>query len=138
MSSPANPTAPSPPMLRGLRRAILLYSQIFSTGAQSTLTYRWNFLFRSLMSFVPLIGSFYLWSAVFAAKSDLTGYSYSLMMAYYISLVVHDMITWPGDQDFQVAEDIKEGRISMALIKPMNFQAYRFTLHVAAICLNFA
>jgi ABC-2 type transport system permease protein len=124
--------------MSGLRRIFNLYGQIFNTGMQSTLTYRWNFLFRSVMGFIPLIGSFYLWGAVFTEKSELTGYSYPLMMAYYISMVLLDMVTWPGDQDFQVAEDVKEGRVSMALTKPMNFQGYRLALHMAALCLNLA
>jgi ABC-2 type transport system permease protein len=136
MSNPVSLLSPSAAWNR-LRRAVLLYGQIFNLGVQSTLTYRWNFLFRSVMSFIPLVGSYYLWSAVFAERSEFTGYNYPLMMAFYISMVLLDMLTWPGDQDFQVAEDVKEGRVSMAMIKPMNFQAYRLSLHVAALCLNF-
>jgi ABC-type uncharacterized transport system permease subunit len=45
-----------------------LQAQIFSLGVQSNLIYRWNFLLRVLVSFVPLLGSVFLWQAVFSGK----------------------------------------------------------------------
>ena len=51
-----------------LTAPLRLQAQIFNLGVQSNLIYRWNFLLRVLVSFVPLLGSVFLWNAVFAGQ----------------------------------------------------------------------
>ena len=53
-----------------------LQAQIFNLGVQSQLIYRWNFLLRVLVGFVPLLGSVYLWNAVFAGHRSFAGYTF--------------------------------------------------------------
>jgi ABC-2 type transport system permease protein len=109
-----------------------LQAQIFNLGVQSQLIYRWNFLLRVLVSFVPLLGSVYLWGAVFSGKGAFAGYDFNSMVAYFITMILIDTATVPNEDDFQIAEDIREGRINSMLLKPIEYRLYRFYLYAAA------
>src|SRR5476651_1023145 len=109
-----------------------LQAQIFNLGVQSQLIYRWNFLLRVLVSFVPLMGSVFLWSAVFSGRAGFAGYTFTSMVAYFITLILLDTLTVPNEDDFQIAEDIREGRINTLLLKPIGYRLYRFHLFAAA------
>jgi ABC-2 type transport system permease protein len=109
-----------------------LQAQIFSLGVQSNLIYRWNFLLRVLVGFVPLLGSVFLWGAVFKGRHAVAGYTYDAMVAYFITLILIDTVTVPNEDDFQIAEDIREGRINAMLLKPLDYRLYRFHLYAAA------
>ena len=112
--------------------SLRLQAQIFNLGVQSNLIYRWNFLLRVLVSFVPLLGSVFLWNAVFSGKQAFAGYTFTSMVAYFITLILVDALTVATEDDFQIAEDIREGRISMMLLKPVDYRLYRFYLYAAA------
>jgi ABC-2 type transport system permease protein len=45
---------------------------------------------------------------------------------------VLDTITVPNEDDFQIAEDIREGLINALLLKPLDYRLYRFHLYAAA------
>ena len=109
-----------------------LQAQIFNLGVQNNLIYRWNFLLRVLVSFVPLLGSVFLWNAVFAGQKAFAGYTFTSMVAYFITLILVDTLTVPNEDDFQIAEDIREGRINALLLKPIDYRLYRFHLYAAA------
>ena len=109
-----------------------LQAQIFSLGVQTNLVYRWNFLLRVLVGFVPLLGSVFLWNAVFAGKAAFAGYTFTTMVAYFITLIMLDIVTAPNEDDFQIAEDIREGRINALLLKPLEYRLYRFHLYASA------
>ena len=112
--------------------ALRLQAQIFSLGVQTNLIYRWNFLVRVLVSFVPLLGSVFLWNAVFAGNKAFAGYTFNTMVAYFITLILVDTMTVPNEDDFQIAEDIREGRINTLLLKPIDYRLYRFHLYASA------
>ena len=54
------------------------------------------------------------------------------MVAYFITLIMLDTLTVPNEDDFQIAEDIREGRINALLLKPLDYRLYRFHLYGAA------
>jgi ABC-2 type transport system permease protein len=118
-------------MTRALE-SLRLQGQIFNLGVQTSLVYRWNFLLRVAVSFVPLLGSVFLWNAVFAGSRSFAGYTYKSMVAYFITLILIDTLTVPNEDDFQIAEDIREGRISALLLKPLSYRLYRFHLFTSA------
>ena len=115
----------------GMARTVRTYGQVFALGIQNTVVYRWNFLVRACVSLVPLVITWFLWGAAFGKAQTVGGYTYGLMMAYYFTLVILDTFTSPTEDDFQIAEDIREGRINQVLLKPLNYFLYRFFLFLA-------
>ena len=112
--------------------SLRLQAQIFNLGVQGNLIYRWNFLVRVLVGFIPLLGSVFLWGAVFNGRHAVAGYTFNAMVAYFVTLILVDTITVPNEDDFQIAEDIREGRINTLLLKPIDYRLYRFHLYAAA------
>src|SRR3569832_1684832 len=53
------------------------------------------------------------------------------MISYYLLVTIVDAFTAVTDDDHQIAEDIKDGRISQFLVKPIDYMIYRFFLFAA-------
>jgi ABC-2 type transport system permease protein len=112
--------------------SLRLQAQIFNLGVQSNLIYRWNFLLRVAVSFVPLMGSVFLWNAVFADKQSFAGYTFDSIIAYFITLILIDSMVLSVDDDFQIEEDIRDGKINALLLKPISYRLYRFHLFASS------
>ena len=110
---------------------VRLYVHTFLTGLQNSLVDRWNFILRAVTGFVPLVGSLFLWGAVFEGKGEVGGYSYPEMLGYFFGLIVLDALVAPTDDDFQIASDIKDGLINQVLLKPVNYGLHRLSLYCA-------
>jgi ABC-2 type transport system permease protein len=105
------------------------YWHVLNVGIQNTLVYRVNFLFRCLFSFIPLFATLSLWRAIYAGKEgDVAGYSLAEMVSYYLVVTIVDALTAVNEDDWQMAADIKDGRISQFLVKPIDYLTYRFCL----------
>lgn len=106
--------------------------KIFSIGLQNTFVYRWNFLIRTVFGIVPLIGTLFLWrAATEGSGGDIAGYDYRTMIFYFMIVVFLDNLISPTEDDWQIASDIRDGRLSALLLKPLNYLAYRFTFYLS-------
>jgi ABC-2 type transport system permease protein len=117
-----------------MRRFFNTYAQVFTIGWQNTFTYRWNFLLRSLFSFVPLIGTVFLWRAIFESgpAGELAArYDYPSMIFYFLVSILVNLLTVPTDDEWQIASDIKDGFINSILLKPIDYFTYRYCLFAA-------
>ena len=105
------------------------YWHVVNIGIQNTLTYRVNFLFRSLFGLIPLFATISLWRAIFAGKeSTVAGYTLASMISYYLVVTIVDALTAVNEDDWQIATDIKDGNISQFLLKPIDYLTYRLCL----------
>lgn len=105
------------------------YWHVLNIGIQNTLTYRVNFLFRSLFGLIPLTATISLWRTIYAGEpGNVAGYSLAQMISYYLVVTLVDMLTAVAEDDWQIAADIKDGRISQFLLKPIDYQNYRLCL----------
>lgn len=113
------------------------YRHVVNIGIQNNLTYRFNFLARSLFGLIPLIAMIYVWRAIYSGNSDRTGnnmvgaYTFAEMVSYYLLTTVVDALTAVNEDDWQIAADIKDGNISQFLLKPIDYLWYRFCLFVS-------
>src|SRR5580693_159150 len=97
------------------------YLKVFSIGLQDTFVYRWNFLLRALFSTVPLIGTVFIWRAVFAARGGgIGGYDFREMILYFLILVLIDNLVTPTEDEWRIAAEIRDGQVSALIIKPLN------------------
>lgn len=107
------------------------YWHVINIGIQNTLVYRFNFLFRTVFGFIPLLANIYLWRAVFAGKAQdptVAGYTLGGMVSYYLLITIVDALTAVNEDDWQIAADIKDGNINQFLVKPIDYLAYRLCL----------
>src|ERR1041385_2384906 len=110
------------------------YRHVINVGIQNNLTYRFNFLARTLFGLIPLIAMLYVWRAIFEGKrpGELVGtYTYAQMVSYYLLATVVDALTAVNEDDWQIAADIRDGNISQFLLKPIDYLWYRFCLFLS-------
>lgn len=107
------------------------YWHVVNIGIQNNLTYRVNFLFRILFSFIPLLATIYLWRAVYRSNGSgqtVGDYTIAQMTSYYLIVTIVDVLTAVSEDDWQIAADIKDGNISQFLVKPIDYLTYRLCL----------
>ncbi len=110
------------------------YSRVLVIGVQNTLVYRANFLFRASISLIPLLGTLQVWRTIYgdqAPGSLVGGYSLSAMISYYLIVNVIDALTAVADDDWEVAADIRDGKISQFLLRPIDYLTYRLCLYLS-------
>jgi ABC-2 type transport system permease protein len=108
------------------------YWKVFDIGLQNTFVYRWNFLLRSVFGIVPLVGMVFIWQAIFQTKGEaISGYEYSSMILYFMVTVFLDNLITPTEDEWQIAAEIRDGKISSYLTKPLNYLAYRVGLYLS-------
>ena len=108
------------------------YLHVISIGLQSNLAYRFNYLTRTLFSFIPLFAMISLWRTIYQNHNGTaSGFSESEMMFYYLLVAVVDVLTAVNEDDWQIAADIREGNISQFLLKPVDYLWYRLCLFVS-------
>ncbi len=107
------------------------YLHVIGIGIQNNLTYRFNYLTRTLFSFIPLFAMLSLWRTIYAEQSEghlLSGYTQAQMIFYYLMVAIVDIFTGVNEDDWQIAADIREGNISQFLLKPVDYLWYRLCL----------
>jgi ABC-2 type transport system permease protein len=109
------------------------YAKVFNVGAQNTFVYRWNFILRSVFGIVPLIGTIFLWKAMYggSAGATLSGYTFSQLILYFAMTIFVENLVTPTEDEWQIAGEIRDGKLSFLLLKPLNYLAYRFTLYAS-------
>ena len=94
--------------------------------------YRWNFFLRSLFGLFPLLGTVFIWGAIFEAKGEgINNFDYASVVYYFLLVLVLDSLITPGDDEWQVATDIRDCQMNSFLVKPMNYLVYRIALFVS-------
>jgi len=110
------------------------YWHVLNIGIQNNLTYRFNFLARTLFGLVPLTAVLLLWRTIYSSKGDdatVSTYTLAQMISYYLIVTVVDALTAVNEDDWQIAADIKDGNISQFLLKPVDYLWFRFCLFVS-------
>ena len=115
-------------------KAIEKYRHVVLIGIQNTLAYRVNSLARACFGLIPLAATIQLWRAVYEGRTSGTSvahYTLAQMISYYLCVTLVDSLSAVNEDDWQIAADIKDGRISQFLIKPMDYLGYRVSLFFA-------
>ena len=110
------------------------YFHVINIGLQNNLQYRFNYLTRTLFSFIPLFAMLSLWRTIYSSGGQPgthAGFSQEQMIFYYLMVAVVDVLTAVNEDDWQIAADIREGNISQFLLKPVDYFRYRLCLFIS-------
>lgn len=111
-------------------RAVRALPTLLRIGVAETVAYRAEFLVWILTMTLPLI-MMGLWTRV-AEQQPFEGFSAERFVAYYLATLVVRQVTsnWVA---WQISEDVRQGTMSMRLLRPIHpFFAYAST-HLAAV-----
>lgn len=114
------------------------YWHVLNIGIQNNLTYRVNFLARTLFGLIPLAAVIFLWQTIFqnvhaarGAAATVSNYTLAQMISYYLLVTIVDALTAVNEDDWQIAADIKDGNISQFLLKPVDYLGFRLCLFLS-------
>src|SRR5258708_35641641 len=110
------------------------YWHVINVGIQNNLTYRFNFLARTLFGLIPLMAVLFLWRTIYSTKgadATVSGYTLAQMTFYYLLVTIVDAVTAVNEDDWQIAADIKDGNISQFLLKPVDYLWFRLCLFLS-------
>lgn len=93
---------------------------LFSINLQGNLIYKANAFLWMLTDAVPAIFMPLVWLASYQGRSNIAGFTPSLMVTYYLAVFIINNIVGSGIFD-EVARDIREGQLAKHLIRPISY-----------------
>jgi ABC-2 type transport system permease protein len=110
------------PRLRWLAK----YGKAFEMGFQSALEYRVNFLISLISAAYPIFIQTFLWTAIYSGSGEavMYGYTYRQMLVYTFLAGLVARLVRTGFE-YEIMEDVKNGRYSKFLVQPLGYFAYR-------------
>lgn len=107
-----------------------VFLRVIANSIKETAAYRVNHVLSFLVILLPLIFASMLWTAVFAGgTSMMNGYSKSTIITYYVLCILLFDVLYPG-LNYSVSADIRDGKLSNLLIKPVSYLTYNFAMKV--------
>ena len=109
---------------------------ILRTAVAEKLTYRTDFVFSTVIRFLPLLTQVFLWGAIFgvgttAPRDSIGGYTYGAMVAYYLlAMLTRAFSSMPGLAG-GIARDVREGTVNRFLVQPVDLLGFLFWQRVA-------
>lgn len=105
------------------------YLAIIKANLQRMLTYRFTILAYRIGEIIEIIILILMWSAIYSNQDIIKGFSLKEMLTYVLfGSLVHIIIkNFVSDR---VSDEIKDGRLSLFLIKPISYLGYTFALSI--------
>lgn len=100
------------------------YKPFVDAGIKKSITYRIDFLLYRLGDIIGAIVTYFLWRAIFLSSSHLIIAGFSVEeMSIYVFLSFFTAIIISTGSSPKIGQEIKDGSISMRLLKPVSFAA---------------
>jgi len=106
---------------------------ILRTCISERLAYRGDFAFGTLVRFLPIVTSIFLWSAIYKndSQKEMNGYRLPDMVAYFLLVMVGRAFSSMPGLAAGIARDVRDGTIKKFLTQPIDMLAYLFWARVA-------
>lgn len=129
------------PRPSGFVPAFRKYAKIFRASLVERMTYRADFLFGTLLRFLPMLTTILLWQAIYAgAKPEpasiggpkkLENFRFEEMIAYLLMVNISRMFSSMPGLAGGIARDIREGTIKKYLLQPLDMIGYLVSYRIA-------
>ena len=108
-----------------------LYLALWRIGLQEALQYRAESVIWFLFDVLPPIMMVFLWLTAYEGQASVAGYSLQAMLQYTVGvMVLRNVVT--AHVEWDVSYQIRQGTLSMHLVRPMNTWALWFMTGLAA------
>jgi ABC-2 type transport system permease protein len=118
---------------RGMSRVLRKYTKIFRVSLSERMTYRGDFLFGTILRFLPLVTTILLWRAIYegSGQTELAGFRYREMIAYLLLTHISRMFSSMPGLAAGIARDVREGTLKRYLIQPIDMIGYLLSYRIA-------
>ena len=121
----------------GVRVALKKYLKILRVSLVERMTYRLDFLFGTVLRFLPLVTTILLWKAIYesvkqeSGQTSLEKFRYNEMIAYLLLTHISRMFSSMPGLAAGIARDVREGTLKRYLVQPVDMIAYLLSYRVA-------
>lgn len=118
---------------RGPLGPAVKYAKIFRIALIERMTYRGDFLFGTVLRFLPIITTILLWRAVYegSGKTELGGFQYREMVAYLLLTNISRMFSSMPGLASGIAREVREGTLKRYLVQPLDLVGHLLAGRVA-------
>lgn len=95
------------------------YFEIAKITFKAELAYRFDVIIGILLSVCRILLSFILWSAFFKGKDTIAGFSFNMMITYYIFISFFSKLDMSESIVNQLSNEIRQGKFSKYLVQPV-------------------
>jgi ABC-2 type transport system permease protein len=132
----ADATDAAPPYALGRRGVVATvgkYVKIFRVSLIERMTYRGDFLFGTILRFLPIVTTILLWKAIYesSGKVELGGFHYREMIAYLLLTNISRMFSSMPGLAGGIAREVREGTLKRYLIQPLDLVGFLLASRVA-------
>lgn len=119
--------------MKRIAAIVAKYRTIFVIGVAERLTYRSDFFVGTLMRFMPIVTTVFLWKAVFAGSSNtrIANLTNDEMVAYFLLVLIGRAFSSMPGLAHGIANDIRSGDLKKYLTQPVHMIAFLLTMRVA-------
>lgn len=102
------------------------YWTVALTGWQDSLVYRFNAFIWVLYALLPSVTVMLVWLAAYQTHpgQPIGGYDLSGMMTYYFYVTLLSIVITPHPE-WEIAQQIRDGKITQFIVRPIGFYGYR-------------
>ncbi len=109
------------------------YSRIFRIALIERMTYRGDFLFGTVLRFLPIVTTILLWRAIYegSGQTELGGFQYREMVAYLLLTNISRMFSSMPGLAAGIAREVREGTLKRYLVQPLDLVGYLLASRIA-------
>jgi ABC-2 type transport system permease protein len=102
-----------------MKRALRRYVQVAKITWKTMIAYQADTWLGAAVSGFRVLLSFLLWSAIFAGREEVGGYTLPMMITYYLVASMLSRLQYQDAVAWQLANEVREGAFSKYLTRPM-------------------
>jgi ABC-2 type transport system permease protein len=95
------------------------YFEVAKITFKAQLAYRFDVIFGALLSLFRILLAFILWSVIFKGKDEIAGFTFGMMITYYILISFFRRLDLAEQIVWQMQEEIREGQFTKYLVRPV-------------------
>ena len=110
-----------------------VHATILRTAIEERLVYRADFALGTLLRFLPIVTTIFLWQAIYSGsgRDEIANFRYNDMVAYYLlAMIGRAFSSMPGLAS-GIAREVRDGSIKRFLIQPIDLVGFLFWSRVA-------
>lgn len=106
------------------------YFAVFKVNWQKSFEYRSEFIGHVGMGIISFAVLYFVWSAIFKSRNMFGNYTFSSMITY-LAMTKFLHFTRRGNISRMIGDEIKEGKLSLYLLKPVSYLKWWFSVFLA-------
>lgn len=96
------------------------YIEVFKMNIKDQMAYRFDTINGALMSFIWVFMAFLLWRVIYENKEVVGGYTFSMMLTYYIIISLIQRLSKTEFMVWEMSDDIRNGRFTKYITRPIH------------------